>query len=359
MIPAFISFMIGIGLLFNSKDFIINEKLLSIYLYNNKKIPFIFIFIGFISKFCINIITPSLQFYFVLLSSFIYLGVFILIFAKHKYAIILTIFVYLFSGYTSLSSGMFHDFLIWSIMLLLVLSFKYKFKNKNKFLFLLFFVIFIFFIQGIKDVLRLKIWSNDEKISITTIVNVLNEIKNLNGGVFTLKNLGPTAVRFNQGWITTLAMSRVPYEVNHTYGKLTETYLSSAILPRFLNEKKLNAGDQQIFENYTGLELQPGTSMGLGLFTDAYIEFGNLGACLYVFIIGLFYSLIIRTFITISKYNYPILIFFILFIFNFTIRPDNETQTAFGYLFKSIILVFTLFLFFKKYFKSKHESINN
>jgi hypothetical protein len=254
---------------------------------------------------------------------------------------------------------MFHDFLIWSIMLLLVLSLKYKFKNKNKFLFLLFFVIFIFFIQGIKDVLRLKIWSNDEKISITTIVNVLNEIKNLNGGVFTLKNLGPTAVRFNQGWITTLAMSRVPYEVNHTYGKLTETYLSSAILPRFLNEKKLNAGDQQIFENYTGLELQPGTSMGLGLFTDAYIEFGNLGACLYVFIIGLFYSLIIRSFITISKYNYPILIFFILFIFNFTIRPDNESQTAFGYLFKSIILVFTLFLFFKKYFKSKHESINN
>ena len=88
--------------------------------------------------------------------------------------------------------------------------------------------------------------------------------------------------------------------------------------------------------------------MALGLFSDAYIEFGRYGAIIYIFIFGAFYSYILKKFLFNSK-KYPILILFVLIAFNYVIRPDNETQTAVAHLFKSIFLIYFGFKIFKNW----------
>jgi mannitol-specific phosphotransferase system IIBC component len=108
------------------------------------------------------------------------------------------------------------------------------------------------------------------------------------------------------------------------------------------------SGDQKIFTRYTGKDLNDGTVMVLGLFSDAYIDFGRYGAIIFIFIFGSFHSYILKQFL-INSNKYPILILFILISFFYSIRPDNDTQTSIAHLFKSIFLIYFGFIIFKNW----------
>ena len=89
--------------------------------------------------------------------------------------------------------------------------------------------------------------------------------------------------------------------------------------------------------------------MGLGLFTDAYIEFGQYGAIIYIFLWGIMYGFVLKKFLFYSE-KYPILILFSILAFVYPMRPDCETQTVLGHLFKTIMLLALIFTFLKKSF---------
>jgi hypothetical protein len=290
----------------------------------------------------------ALQLIAYLLSSLKFIGVFILLFVDSNKSNKIIILVYSLIIISSFVGGMFHDLLIWIIFLCLFLCLVHKPSLIFKFTIIIVLFAFVVLLQSIKGVMRLRTWFGNETMSVGLLVSVIKEVNEDKDGIFNVENLPILAIRINQGCIVSFVMGNVPSIVKHTNGELTNLYFQSALLPRFLRKFKLMSGNQEIFTKFSGRELNPGTAMALGLFSDAYIEFGRYGAIIYIFVFGTFYSYILKKFVLNSN-KYPILILFILIAFNYVIRPDNETQTAVAHLFKSIFLIYIGFKIFKRF----------
>jgi len=136
-------------------------------------------------------------------------------------------------------------------------------------------------------------------------------------------------------------MTNVPEKVPFAHGAELYQLLEAAVLPRIIAQNKLNAGDKFLFTKYSGIPLSIGTSMGLSSVGDAYINFGIFGGCIFMFLLGLFYSEVLNSFKKHSKY-YPTLILFVPLVFYYPIRPDCELQTILGHLIKSCFLIFLM-----------------
>jgi hypothetical protein len=123
--------------------------------------------------------------------------------------------------------------------------------------------------------------------------------------------------------------------------------LEAAFLPRIIAPHKLNAGDRTIFMKYSRIPLAPGTSMALGAMGDGYINFGILGGCIFMFVLGLVFSEVLNGFYKFSKV-YPFLLLFTPLVFYYPMRPDCELQTTLGHLVKSCFLIYMMLVFWKK-----------
>lgn len=348
IIPIYLAFSLGLNTFIKSNKLKVNLDLINQFYNQNKFFPYILISIGLIFTLLISYLPSALQFVAYLLSSLKFIGVFIFLLSESNKSNKIIIFVFSLIIVSSFVGGMFHDLLIWIVFLCLFLCLKYRPSLKFKFIVIIILIAFVVMIQSIKGAMRLRTWFGNETMSIGLLVSVIKEVNEDKDGIYNIENLPILAIRINQGWMVSLVMENVPSIIKHTHGGLSNTYFQSALLPRFLRKFKLMSGDQEIFTKYTGRELQPGTAMALGLFSDAYIEFGRYGAIIYIFIFGAFYSYILKKFLLNSK-KYPILILFILIAFNYVIRPDNETQTAVAQLFKSIFLIYFGFKIFKNW----------
>ena len=350
VIPVFLSFCLGFTIFVKKNSIEINRSQIDQWLNLHPLAPYFFIAIGFLISFVLDIIPTSLNFVVYILSGFKYVGLFILLMSYRTIKPILMAVIYGSILISSFQGGMFHDLLAWIIMLALVLSYRYKPNWKFKIIGALAFGIFVIFIQSIKSGLREQTWTGNKQTSLALVENVTNDVSQSNDGLFSMSNIGPNLIRINQGFFLSSTMYTVPRNVPHTNGALLAEYFYAAIVPRIFDSDKLKSGGHDLTNKYAGLDTVGETSMPLGLFSDAYIDFGNLGAIICVFLIGLMYGFILKQFFTNSK-TYPILILFAAQAFIYPIRPDTETQTALGHIFKTIIFLWIIFRFFPKFFK--------
>jgi hypothetical protein len=347
-IPLFIAFLLGFSIFLKGNTYKPNQDKIEEWLKQNQKIPYYFIGIGFIAPLFSSYIPGSLSFVAYLFEAFKFIGLFILIAGRQKIKPILLFGIYGIIFISSFQGGMFHDLLIWIIVLGLILSNRYKPRLIIRLSAIIIFTIFASFIQSIKAGLRERTWDGSEAVSFELVEALNSENVSENKGFLNKDALGPQVNRINQGWILASTINNVPANEPHSNGALTTEYLFSAFMPRFLAPNKLRAGDQAIFNKYSGHSISDATAMGLGLFSDAYVEFGRIGAIFYIFLFGVMYGYILNKFLVYSE-NYPILILFSVLAFIYPIRPDCETQTALGHLFKTIILLSVLRYFFNEY----------
>jgi hypothetical protein len=352
IIPVYLTFALGFNVYCKKYSIKISRQKINQWVVQNPKTPYIFIGIGFLASLISSILPASLAFVFYLLGSFKYIGLFVLLLSFQTLKIKLMLVIYGLILISSFQGGMFHDLLTWIIVLCLILAYRYKPTWQLKLAGVAGFVLFAIFIQSIKQGLRAQTWIGNKQTSVELVEDITADVNKDKGGFLSIDNLGPNFVRINQGWVLASAMDHVPYKIGHTNGELIGKYIYSAFVPRFLDETKLNAGSQEIFNAYSGHIISKGTSIGLGLFTDAYVEFGDYGifACsFYVFLFGLLYGYILDQFKQKSS-RYPVLILFVMLVFIYPIRPDCETQTALGHLLKSIMLITVVFIGLKKHF---------
>ena len=90
--------------------------------------------------------------------------------------------------------------------------------------------------------------------------------------------------------------------------------------------------------------------MGLSSVGDAYINFGIYGGCLFMFIMGLLYSEVLKAFQRYSK-TFPLLLLFTPLVFYYPIRADCELQTILGHLTKACFLIFAIHVAWRNKFK--------
>jgi hypothetical protein len=109
-------------------------------------------------------------------------------------------------------------------------------------------------------------------------------------------------VRFNQGWIIARVMLHVPSMQPYAGGSTIGDAVLYSIVPRFLFDKPEGVS-QSFFRTYTGVELPPTTSMGLGIIGEMYANFGTAGGIASTFVYGLLLGALFAVFAARARDN--------------------------------------------------------
>lgn len=346
VIPAVLSFIIGLHV--NSNNLMgehVDVEKIKVFYFRNPKLPYVFIILGLTSSILSSFFSSGLAFVFYLLGSFKFIGLFIIVLSGTYLKPVPLILVFGSIISTSLGDGMFHDLLTWIIFTACIYGIRFNFGTYIKVIGLSVFILFAIIIQQLKGTYRQAI--GKEEAGVETFTEVYE--KQSDNGLLSFESLAPSVTRINQGFIITNIMNNIPSRVPFSEGEELMQILEAAFLPRFLAPNKLTAGNREIFTKYSGIKLREGTSMGLSSVGDAYINYGVLGGCIFMFVLGFFYNYILKIFQ--KKGNkFPILILFTTLAFYYPIRPDCELQTILGHIVKACFVIFLLFTFFKDQF---------
>lgn len=350
VIPAVVLFILGLHILAGRyKGEIVDQKSVEQFVKKNPRLPYIFIGIGLLASVVSGYFSSQLAFVFYLLGSFKFIGLFLQVIGGKRLKILPLVVVIGSIFGSSLASAMFHDLLTWLVFTAAVFGIKYRFDFKTKLIGLSAFVFLAITIQVLKGAYRSSKGDADIGKGAETFANLYEEQSEA-GGILNFNSLAISNVRINQGFIITNIMQTVPEKVPFANGEEMNQILEAAFLPRILAPNKLRAGDQAIFEKYSGIPLTVGTSMGLSSIGDAYINYGVIGGSIFMFILGLAYCEVLNIFHR-QSFVYPVLILFIPLVFYYPIRPDCELQTILGHLVKSCFLIFVMIQVWKFRFK--------
>ncbi len=348
-IPAVISFIIGLHITAGKlKGETLDREPIAAFVDSSGDLPYYFIGIGFVSSIISSYFATSLGFIFYLLSSFKFIGAFMLLLSNKQLKTSVLVLVFGSIVISSLGQAMFHDLLTWVIFIGSIIAIKFKPGMGLKLAVTFGFILVTVIIQQLKGDYRNEAWGGGE--SGVQAFEKIYDKKQANNSIFNFESLAQSNVRINQGFIITNIMSNVPARVPFSNGAELYQILEAAFLPRILAPNKLNAGDRTIFIKYSGMQIKRGTSMGLSSVGDAYINFGLVGGCVFMFFLALLFSGVLNGFYKHSK-NYPILLLFVPLVFYYPMRPDCELQTSLGHLVKSTFLVYIMVLLWKYDFK--------
>ena len=103
-----------------------------------------------------------------------------------------------------------------------------------------------------------------------------------------------------------LAIENVPNRVPYENGELWKGSIMHILTPRLLFPDKPVLDDSERTRLYTGIQvsgMESGTSIGIGYVGESYIDFGPVGMFAPIFLLGVFYGLINRLFLTRTKYK--------------------------------------------------------
>jgi hypothetical protein len=335
IIPGY--FVFAIGVFFLPNKLFTNRLNLNDFRWRNQtKIIISLTIIGFVSKFMIFLVPGQIAFLFTLLSKLRYVGSFALFainWRKYWWLVSLTLAVDLIQ---SLVAGMYHDFLMWCILFYLFVVFVFKPKLVFKVVAASVVIVLVLTIQSMKVAYRQGTSTGGRTASLETAIDIAS-IQSQSDVVFGEDNLTSTLMRANQAWIFTSTVRNMDSKQDFQGLNLLLKYLRAAILPRFLDVNKMQSGDSEVFNLYSGHHLESGTSMGLGVFADGYIAYGWLGVVLFGFGLGLLFSIIFKIVESWSKIS-GIYVLFLLPLMDYAVRPDCELQTVLNLLVKGVFL---------------------
>jgi hypothetical protein len=353
VLPAVVFFIIGLHIFAGRyKGEVVDRRGIEVFVQKNPGLPYFFIILGFLASVISSFFASELVFVFYLLGSFKFIGLFLLILGSKQIKLWPMVIVIGSIVSSSLGSGMFHDLLTWAIFSAAVFGIKYKFDLKIKLIGLSAFVFIVITIQVLKGSYREATGREGLAASAETLANLYEE-KQEEGGVFSFNNLARANVRINQGFIITNIMETVPDKEPFANGEEMGRIIEAAVMPRILAPDKLRAGDRSIFVKYSGIPITAGTSMGLSSVGDAYINYGIFGGMIFMFVLGVVYSEVLKVFHK-QSFKYPVLILFVPLVFYYPIRPDCELQTILGHLVKSCFLIFVMIQVWKYKFYVPH-----
>jgi hypothetical protein len=301
------------------------------------RLGLLLVVIGIASEIASPYVPISLNFVIYLSIQLKYVGVGFMIFSKHNNNQFIIVIVMLSLIYSSISSGFFHEMLIWGILLFPFFRFRYNLSNLKIIMISIAGLLTVLIIQSVKPILRLELSKNKQRSAIDIFTKTFSQ-QYAFGKLFDLNNTSQSNIRFNQGWIISAIIANVPKKTDYANGETISTGIYSAVVPRFLDSEKKQAGGREDFMKYTGLYLSEGTSMGMSLIGEGYANFGKLGI-VFMFLYGLTISYIWRI-TTNPNLKWGNLALFLPIIFLQVIKAETDFVTVFTHLIKASVFVF-------------------
>jgi hypothetical protein len=340
--PGFLFFSIGMFIIPNSLFKPDLKKVNQASMVNKRFLLQTTIF-GIILRLFSDIFPGEIGFFIYLLSMVRFVGAFSLYATNSKKYLWLTILVLLIELFFGFRAGMYHDAIMWVLFFALFYVYISKPTVRVKIIGGLSLIILVLFVQSIKYAYRKQVWEGGEEASIETIAAVSSEKANTES-LIGQENLITTLNRGNQAWIFASTVDHMDRYKDFQGMNNVNKYLEAVLLPRFLAPNKISSGDNELFNQFSGHTINEKTSMGLGVFADGYIAYGEKGVLVFGFFLGLIFSLTFKLLERWTKIS-PFYVLFLLPMLNYAIRPDCELQTTMNHLSKSIILYGALIYF--------------
>ena len=305
-------------------------------------------FLGILLRLTSDLFPGELGFFVYLLSMIRFVGAFSLfasVSLKYTWLAVIVLLVELYFGFRA---GMYHDAIMWVIFFALFYVYTMKPTMRLKLIGVSSLVTLILFIQAIKATYREQVWTDGKEASIETITDV-GATKASSDEMIGDDNLLSTLNRGNQAWIFASTVNRMDRYKDFQGLTIVNKYIEAALLPRFLAPNKLESGNKEIFNQFSGHIINEGTSMGLGIFADGYVGYGTWGVYSFGFVLGLIFSLTFKLVERWTKIS-PFYVLLLLPMLNYAVRPDCELQTTINHLAKSIVVFGALVYFTKNRF---------
>jgi hypothetical protein len=351
--PGFLIFAIGMYII-PTKIFNVSTKDIDKRAILNKSFLVRLTIVGILTKLITSVVPGDIGFIFYLFSLLRFVSAFALlsIDKKNWYWTAIVLLMELVSAFLV---GMYHDAIMWVVFFSLYFVYALKPSLRIKFIGAISIIAMILFIQAIKHIYRSEVWFGNKEASLTTAYDI--GIKNSNTEtILGEDNLLGTLNRGNQAWIFASTVDNLARSKNFQGLTNVNKYLEAALLPRFLAPNKIKSGDKEIFNEFSGHQINEGTSMGLGIFADGYIAYGAWGVYIFGFVLGLIFSLTFKLVERWSKIS-PFYVLLLLPLLNYAVRPDCELQTTINHLFKGILLYgFLVYLTRKRFTLDSQEN---
>lgn len=348
-VPGTIFFSLGILLFMPKYDFEVLYENIRQYATDKPKVAQWLIIFGFGADFIGSWLPPSLMFVAYLATALKYVGLTLLLFSPDRKKRRNWLFVILgLLLFNSILRGLFHDLILWSALLSSFLFLQWQLSYRTKVFFISMGFLFIIILQAVKSEYRAVSQLSGDQDKISQFSNLFfGQVMNFDD-LLTTGYIDFINVRFNQGWIISSIIHHIPISEPYAEGETIFVALENTLLPRFLSPSKKIAGGRENFRRMTGLDINESTSMGTSVLGEAYGNFGYQGAAIFMFIWGAFLA---WTFSKLIKWSFdqPLIIAFIPLIFLQVIKAETEFFVVLNHFVKSILFVFVLFWFGKRF----------
>lgn len=312
---------------------------------DSKRFKF-FIIVGLFFN-IISIFSPlSLRFVSKILTYLVYVGLLGLLLKekKTKNDFLWVCGVSMFVVYSAFRSAMFGELIFLILLFVLTLFYVNKTSTKRKLILGISVILLGTSIQLVKMPLR----ELNRKGSTSTLQNLTTLY---NSDLLTKENLfsdafrAYTVARFNNGAVISYVINRVPNIIPYANGNTISSAIIGSFIPRLIWPSKETSGTA-MYLKYTGLPSE-GASYGISQLGEGYANFGKRGGILYMFLLGLTMSVLLRRIVKYINKN-PNYFYFLPIIFLHGVKVETELNRSLGFMLRFIIVLYILNFILKK-----------
>ena len=254
------------------------------------------------------------------------------------------------------NTGMFHDFILWSLCLVGAWTFIKRPRPIILFVGLTVATLGIFALQNAKWTIRQATWDATSRVVVfgrtmefsgwtrpfVAGLCIVDSATKIFGDGYANDFMGDTILRFNQGWIIERVMEHVPSAEPYAEGRTLVQALSAALLPRIIAPNKMIAGGTQKMKRYTNYDMSVDTSMNLGFAGEMYANFGRWGGIIGVAIYALLLGLLFRVAATRAMSASPLWWAMTAYVGHLAFKAETDVGSVLNYLVKALLVVSTL-----------------
>jgi len=287
-------------------------------------------------------------FVFHVLSNLLFVGALYLMAYGYKNISSIYIGIIVFFGFISGMAGKF----IWPLFIFgmyFLPTLKIRFSFAKKLALIIPFVFFMMILQSVKMQYRNMVWgenySSFEKFNI--YADLISSQLTFSGAELK-EPINMLFERLDQGFLTYMAMEYVPSQEPFANGETIIESFFASFVPRFIWKDKPKAGGREMMEKYAGKKLLGSTSMNIGQFGEAYVNFGKIGGVFFLFVWALILNYFFYWFDKRSV-MYPAILFWLPLFWTRGINAvGTDFATSFNTIVKTGIIVYFIHLYLKR-----------
>ena len=306
--------------------------------------PYILVAISVAATISSPFFPDSLRFIAYLLINLKFSALICVIFSDSSYKRFWIIGVFFYTVADSLANSLFHDMILWIVIIGLAYAFTMRIKASQRATIILFALFVIALIQSVKGEYRNEVWGGRGPQSASTYLEISQERVSgiIVGDITTEELFADLITRLNQGWIISSIISKSDANNSYAGGETIAQGVTAALVPRFLMPDKARAGGQETFRRLTGLELGNNTSMGVSILGEAYGNFGPLVAIFFMLGFGIAVSALFDIVCRVLG-SHPLMLGLLPVIGLHGIKAETDFVTVVNFLVKGSILYIALF----------------